>query len=138
MKSPPDNDRCRSIVASVQDAYSTLQEEENSMMYRTILVTVLCVGCVSLNACQSMTGKTAGETMDDASISSRVQGKLTGDTLSNFSRIDVDTDRGVVTLSGVVNTTEDKARATELARQVSGVTGVNNNLQIQTTSMSNP
>jgi hyperosmotically inducible protein len=108
------------------------------MMYRTILVTALCVGCVSLTACQSMTGKTAGETMDDASISSRVQGKLTGDTLSNFSRIDVDTDRGVVTLSGVVNTTEDKARATELARQVSGVTKVNNNLQIQTTSMSNP
>jgi hyperosmotically inducible periplasmic protein len=108
------------------------------MMYRTILVTVLCVGFASLTACQSMMGKTAGETMDDASINSRVQGKLTGDTLSNFSRIDVDTDRGVVTLSGVVNTTEDKARATELARQVSGVTEVNNNLQIQTTSMSNP
>ena len=41
-------------------------------MYRTILVTVLWVGCLSLTACQSMTGKTAGETIDDASISGRV------------------------------------------------------------------
>ena len=107
-------------------------------MYRTILVTVLWVGCLSLTACQSMTGKTAGQTMDDASITSLVQGKLTKDNLSNFSRIDVDTDRGVVTLSGVVNTPEEKARATELARQVSGVTNVNNTLQVQTMSMSNP
>jgi hyperosmotically inducible periplasmic protein len=107
-------------------------------MYRTILVTVLCVGCLSLTACQSMTGKTAGETMDDTAINSRVQGKLTGDKLSNFSRIDVDTDRGIVTLSGVVHTAEEKARATELTRQVSGVTKVYNNLQIQTMSMSNP
>ena len=107
-------------------------------MYRTILVTVLCVGSLSLTACQSMTGKTAGETMDDAAINSRVQGKLTGDKLSNFSRIDVDTDRGIVTLSGVVLTAEEKTRATELTRQVSGVTNVYNNLQIQTMSMSNP
>ncbi|HKQ33670.1 MAG TPA: BON domain-containing protein [Nitrospiraceae bacterium] len=107
-------------------------------MYRTILVTVLCVGCLSLTACQSMTGKTAGETMDDAAINSRVQGKLTGDKLSNFSRIDADTDRGIVTLSGVVLTAEEKTRATELTRQVSGVTNVYNNLQIQTMSTSNP
>ena len=107
-------------------------------MYRTILVTILWVSCLSLTACQSMMGKTAGENMDDASINSLVLGKLTEDKMSNFSRIDVDTDRGVVTLSGVVNTAEEKARATELTRQVSGVTDVNNTLQVQTMSMSNP
>ena len=107
-------------------------------MYRPFLVTVLWVSCLSLTACQSMMGKTAGESMDDSSINSLVQAKLTEDKLSNFSRIDVDTDRGVVTLSGVVNTAEEKARATELARQVSGVTNVNNTLQVQTMSMSTP
>lgn len=107
-------------------------------MYRTILVSMLAWSCISLAACQSMTGKTVEQTMGDATISTRVQGKLTGDKVSNFSHIDVDTDRSVVTLTGVVHTTEDKARAEALAREVSGVVRVNNNLQIQTMSMSNP
>ena len=81
--------------------------------------------------CQSTTGKTAEQTMSDASISSAVQTKLTSDRLSNFSRIDVDTERGVVYLSGIVETEAQRAQAAHLARQVNGVVKVNNNLQIQ-------
>ena len=85
-----------------------------------------------------MTGKTAGQTIDDATITASVQGKLTGDKLSNFTPINVDTDRSVVTLNGVVPSTEEKSRAEALARQASEVTSVNNNLQIQSLSMNNP
>ena len=107
-------------------------------MYRSIFFSMLLVSCVSLAGCQSMTGKTAGQTMSDATITAKVQGKLTGDKLSNFSRIDVDTEQSVVTLNGVVHTMEEKARAAELAREVPGVTKVNNNLQIQSASTSIP
>ncbi|MEO6112099.1 MAG: BON domain-containing protein [Nitrospiraceae bacterium] len=100
-------------------------------MYRTILVGILGVSLMSLTACESMTGKTTGQTIDDATITASVQGKLTADKASNFSRIDVDTNRSVVTLNGVVRTVEEKSRAEVLARQVTGVTKVNNNLQIQ-------
>ena len=86
---------------------------------------------VTLSACQSTTGKTASQTMSDASISTAVQTKLTSDRVSNFPRIDVDTERGVVNLSGVVETEAQRARAERLARQVEGVVRVNNNLQIQ-------
>ena len=85
----------------------------------------------ALSGCQSTTGKTAGQTMSDASISTAVQTKLTSDRLSNFPRIDVDTERGVVNLSGVVETEAQRARAERLAHQVNGVVRVNNNLQIQ-------
>jgi hyperosmotically inducible protein len=85
----------------------------------------------ALSGCQSTTGKTAGQTMSDASISTAVQTKLTSDRLSNFPRIDVDTERGVVNLSGVVETEAQRARAERLAHQVEGVVRVNNNLQIQ-------
>ena len=85
----------------------------------------------ALNGCQSTTGKTAGQTMSDASITTAVQTKLTSDRLSNFPRIDVDTERGVVNLSGVVETEAQRARAERLAHQVNGVVRVNNNLQIQ-------
>lgn len=104
-------------------------------MYRLLLVGILGI---FLTACQSMTGKTAGQTVDDATISTSVQGRLTGDKASNYTRIDVDTERGVVTLNGVVQTPEEKARAEYLARKVEGVTKVNNNLQIQSMSSSNP
>ena len=107
-------------------------------MYRSVTVGILGVSLMTLTACQSMTGKTTGQTIDDASISASVQGKLTADKLSNFSRINVDTDRGVVSLNGVVRSAEDQSRAEEIARQVTGVTRLNNNLQIQSTSAKNP
>ena len=107
-------------------------------MNRTVLVGILGVSLLILTACESTTGKTTGQTIDDATITASVQGKLTADKASNFSRIDVDTNRSVVTLNGVVRTVEEKSRAEDLARQVTGVTKVNNNLQIQSTSMNKP
>lgn len=86
---------------------------------------------LSLAACQSTSGKTAGQTMADSTITATVQSKLTADRVSNFSRVDVDTEEGVVSLSGVVQSAEQKTHAETLARQVKGVTKVQNNLQIQ-------
>jgi osmotically-inducible protein OsmY len=101
-------------------------------MFRTLSVwaIVAVIGTAAVG-CQTTTGKTAGETVSDASISTSVQGKLTADRMSNFTRVDVDTERGVVNLSGVVESAEQKSRAAEIARQVNGVKKVNNNLQVQ-------
>jgi len=96
------------------------------------------VSLMFLTACESINGKTTGQTIDDATATASVQGKLTADKLSNFSRINVDTDRGVVSLNGVVRSVADKMRAEEIAREVAGVKMVNNNLQIQSPSLSNP
>lgn len=106
-------------------------------MYRLLMVGILGLSVMNLTACESMTGKTTGRTIDDAATTALVQGKLTSDKASNFTRIDVDTERGVVTLSGVVRTVEEKSRAETLARMVDGVSKVNNNLQIQSMSSSN-
>ncbi len=89
------------------------------------------VTLLTLVGCHSTTGKTAGQTIDDASITAAVSSKLASDRLSNFTRIDVDTERGVVTLNGVVKSAEQKMRVAELTREVNGVRTVNNNLQIQ-------
>ena len=73
-------------------------------MYRLLMVGILGLSVMTLTVCESMTGKTAGRTIDDATITASVQGKLTNDKASNFTRINVDTERGVVTLTGVVLT----------------------------------
>lgn len=92
-----------------------------------------CIGFALMGVvgCQSTTGKTASQTMTDTGITASVQAKLTTDKVSNFSRIDVDTERGIVTLNGVVRTAQDRDRAERLAREVDGIRGLNNNLQIQ-------
>ena len=85
---------------------------------------------VALIGCQAMTGRTAGQNVDDARISTAVQTTLTSDKLSNFTRIDVDTTNGVVYLNGMVQSAEQKARAEQLAGRVDGVKKVVNNLQV--------
>ena len=57
--------------------------------------------------------------------------KLSEDKLSSLTRIDVDTTNVVVSLNGVVETAEQRARVEELAREVKGVKSVKNNLQVQ-------
>jgi len=103
-------------------------------MMPNMSVGVVClVVMLSLGGCQSTTGngKTSAETIADSTITATVQSKLTADRVSNFSRVDVDTESGVVSLSGVVQSAEQRTHAEALARQVRGVTKVQNNLQIQ-------
>jgi hyperosmotically inducible protein len=100
-------------------------------MYRTAIIGILGVSLTFLMACEATTGKTTVQSIDDAAVTASVQGKLTADKLSNFSRINVDTERSVVTLNGVVRSVEEKSRAEDLARRTAGVRTVLNNLQIQ-------
>jgi osmotically-inducible protein OsmY len=78
-----------------------------------------------------MTGETAGQYVDDSTITTSVKTKLAADKLASLTRVGVDTTNQVVSLSGIVETQQEKQRAEDLARQVSGVKGVKNNLQIQ-------
>jgi osmotically-inducible protein OsmY len=60
-----------------------------------------------------------------------VKTSLLNDPAVGGSRIDVDTFKGVVTLSGRVKTKEEEVQAIALARKISGVTDVKSTLQIQ-------
>ena len=84
-----------------------------------------------LAGCQAMTGRTAGQNLDDTSITTAVKAQLAQDKLSTLTRIDVDTNNGVVALNGTVESSEQRARAEELVRKVGGVKRVVNNLQVQ-------
>ena len=83
-----------------------------------------------LGGCQAMTGRTAGENVDDATITTTVKARLAQDKLGSLTRVDVDTTNGVVALNGTVETAEQRARAEQLARRVDGVKRVQNNLQV--------
>ena len=93
---------------------------------RLLLVFVL-LAPLFVSAC----GKTVGETIDDATITTRVKTAFINDPVVGALKIDVDTFRGVVTLSGAVKSKDEEAKAVTLARSIHGVTDVKSTLQIQ-------
>jgi len=86
---------------------------------------------VALAACTSTTGRTAGENIDDTTITSEVKAKLAAEKMSTLTKIGVDTDRRTVYLTGTVDTPEMRLRAEEIARGVKHVSGVVNNLSVK-------
>ena len=97
---------------------------------KPILIAAALALTLSLSpaGCTSMTGETAGQYVDDSTITASVKAKLVGDKAANFTRIDVDTTNRVVSLTGIVESPEQKTHAERLAMQVSGVQKVQNNL----------
>jgi osmotically-inducible protein OsmY len=95
---------------------------------------VLMIAMLFFGGCTAMTGQTAGQYVDDSTITASVKGKLAQDKLGTLTRVDVDTTNRVVTLTGIVQTPDDRARAQRLAQEVGGVKEVKNNLQIQKTN----
>jgi hyperosmotically inducible protein len=93
--------------------------------------TIVALIATALAACTSMTGKTAGENVDDVTITSEVKARLAAEKISNLTRIGVDTERRTVYLTGTVDSAEMRARAEEIARSVKHVSGVVNNLSVQ-------
>lgn len=93
----------------------------------TILLVVALVAPLLLTAC----GKSVGETIDDATITTRVKTALLNDPDVGGLRIDVDTFKGVVTLSGAVKSAAERDKAVAIAKRIGGVTDVKSTLQIQ-------
>ena len=97
--------------------------------FKTIAIVLMLTSLVA--GCRSMTGKSAGENIDDGTITASVKSKLVADKASNMTRVNVDTNNATVYLNGTVESPEQKARAEQLAWQVKGVKSVVNNLQVQ-------
>ncbi|HYQ97997.1 MAG TPA: BON domain-containing protein [Candidatus Nitrosocosmicus sp.] len=83
-----------------------------------------------MTGCQAMTGQTMGETIDDSYITGAVKTQLASDKMVSLTRVEVETNNGVVYLTGQVQTAEQRSRIGSLASQVKGVKKVVNNLQV--------
>ncbi|HEX6573044.1 MAG TPA: BON domain-containing protein [Steroidobacteraceae bacterium] len=91
----------------------------------------LVIVALALGACSATrTQESAGEVVDDSVLTAKVKTALIEDPVTKAGQIDVETYRGVVQLAGVVDSQEAKARAVELARAVSGVQEVRNDLRV--------
>ena len=85
------------------------------------------LGCASTKSAES-----TGEFVDDAAITAKVKTAFVGDPVVSAFAASVETYKGVVQLSGFVNSQEEKDKAEELARGVNGVKSVTNSLIVKT------
>ena len=99
------------------------------------LVISLCAMPLLLGVTGCTTGsryeQSSGERIDDHGTSSRVRAALADDSQYKYDGVNVETFKGVVQLSGFVNTRDQKNRAGDLARKVKGVTDVENNITVK-------
>ena len=94
--------------------------------FKSLLLAIVLIAPLAAAGC----GKTVGETIDDTTITTRVKTAMLNDPAVGGLRIDVDTFKGVVTLSGRVKTQTEKDQAIALARRIDGVVEVKDALQV--------
>ena len=101
------------------------------------LALALCLPClIGVTACDRRAAdlpereRTAGEEMDDKAVSGNVRAALSADSVK-YPDIQVAAYRGVVQLSGFVDTKDHKSRAADITKNVPGVRRVDNNVTIK-------
>lgn len=74
--------------------------------------------------------RTAGRMVDDSTITGNVKAEMIKSKDVKARNVDVDTIDGVVFLTGMVDTKQEAERAAEIAKSMSGVKRVKNDLQV--------
>ncbi len=75
--------------------------------------------------------QSAGEVVDDQVITSKIKTKIGLNSALNAMRINVDTEKGIVTLLGTVKSQKDADEALQIARDTKGVKKVVNKLKVE-------
>jgi len=91
-----------------------------------LLVLAVIAGCAA-----TRTQESTGQYVDDSTITAKVKGDILGDPALKVFDIGVETFKGVVQLSGFVNSAEIRSRAAVVAGRVSGVKSVKNDLIVK-------
>ena len=87
---------------------------------------VSVVGCASTSKSEG-----TGEYVDDAVLTTKVKAAIFNEPGLKSTEINVETYKGVVQLSGFVNSQADINKAVEVARSVKGVVSVKNNMKLK-------
>jgi len=94
----------------------------------TALLIGASAGCAGTHGNNGPTRESTGEYIDDSAITARVKTALLHDIGTKSTDIQVETYRGVVQLSGFVDSHEMAERAVERTQQVPGVKSVKDDM----------
>jgi hyperosmotically inducible periplasmic protein len=100
-------------------------------MKKTLVALIASTALLGTAACSATrTQRAPGEEIDDAVLLTKVKSALVKDSVTEAGEVNVDVYRGVVKLSGFVDTPKEKTTAAEVAGKVSGVKSVQNDITV--------
>ena len=91
-----------------------------------IFLTTVFLGCAATPKHEG-----TGEYVDDSVITTKVKSEIVGDLSLKGFQINVKTYKGVVQLSGFVDTRANINKASEIAKHVQGVKEVKNDMELK-------
>ena len=97
------------------------------------LTTLIAIAFMAMALGCASTAKTegTGEYIDDTVVTTKVKAAIFNEPTLKSAEINVETFKGVVQLSGFVNSREDINKAVAVARQIPGVTSVKNDMRLK-------
>lgn len=100
--------------------------------FKSAFLAIALASTIALGACaQTTSGESTGGYIDSATITSKVKAAFLQDADLKVLQIQVTTYNNVVQLSGFVDTPQMVDRAGVVARDVAGVTSVQNDLLVK-------
>jgi osmotically-inducible protein OsmY len=102
---------------------------KNQSIYAILLVGLFSLTLAGCGATATREG--TGEYVDDTVITTKVKAAIFNTASLKVSEINVETFKGVVQLSGFVSSAEDISTAIRVAREVTGVTAVKNDMRVK-------
>jgi osmotically-inducible protein OsmY len=91
-----------------------------------VLVLLTAAGCAA-----TRTQEGTGQYVDDSVITSKIKAAILADPTLSSAEINVETFKGVVQLSGFVNSRADISKAVAVASGVKGVISVKNDMHLK-------
>jgi hypothetical protein len=125
---------CAGTLSAISKARKPKKTKTNMKNPINSLCLLLCLG-LSTAVVTTLTGcnnnnesaanpPTAGQVIDDKTLTANVKAALSQSPDYKFSDVTVDTMNGTVQLSGFVNTSDQKSKAVDIAKGVQGVKDV--------------
>jgi osmotically-inducible protein OsmY len=91
-----------------------------------LILSVAIFGCAG-----DRTHRSTGQSVDDAAVANKVKMALYADKEVNGSQIEVEVFKGVVQLSGFVDSATQAQKAVQIARSTNGVKEVRNSMLVK-------
>ena len=102
-----------------------------SLALITLVSATLGLASFTAGCASTPTRESTGEYVDDSTITAKVKAALVHDPVVKAFDVKVETFKGLVQLSGFVNSEAEKTQAGSVTAGVAGVTGVTNNIVVK-------
>ncbi len=115
------------ITTNLEKGLTSMNKRNTVIGFLVLLMLIATLGACASTPKQESTG----DYIDDSVITTKIKSQLANDDFLKSFQISVESRKGIVLLSGFVDSQKAVDKAGQIARGVNGVKSVNNNLVVK-------